>query len=68
VISSFLLVSLNIDAVLGEITLHQRRKRLDEMTKGKDLGDAYNATLSRVKSHPRSKSMLGMEALMWVSH
>jgi len=50
VISSFLLVSLNIDAVLGEITLHQRRERLDEMTKGKDLGGAYKATLSRVKS------------------
>jgi len=47
-ISSFLLVSLNIDAILSELTLHQRRKKLDEMTKGEGLGDAYAATLSRV--------------------
>jgi len=43
-------------------------KKLDEMTKGKGLGDPYMATLSRVKSQPRSRSKLGMEALMWVSH
>ena len=67
-ISSFLLVSLNIDAILGEITLHQRRKKLDEMTKGEGLGDAYAATLSRVRAQQRSKSKLGMEVLMWVSH
>jgi len=48
VMSSFLLVSLNIDAVLSELTLHQRRKKLDEMTKGDGLGGAYAATLSRV--------------------
>ena len=38
------------------------------MTKGEGLGDAYMATLSRVKSQQRSRSKLGMEALMWVSH
>jgi len=48
-VSSFLLVSLNIDAILDEITLHQRRKKLDGMTKGEGLGDAYAATLSRIK-------------------
>ena len=68
VASSFLLVSLNIDAILGEITLHQRRKKLDEMTEGKGLGDAYAATLSRMKAQQRSRSKLGMEVLMWVSH
>jgi len=66
--SSFLLVSLNIDAILDEITLHQRKKKLDEMTKGEGLGDAYAATLSRMKAQPRSRSKLGMEVLMWVSH
>jgi len=66
--SSFLLVSLNIEAILGEITLHQRRKKLDEMTKGKGLGDAYAATLSRMKAQQRSRSKLGMEVLMWISH
>jgi len=68
VIPSFLLVSLNIDAILGEITLHQRRKKLDEMTKGESLGHAYAATLSRVKTQQKSRSKLGMEVLMWVSH
>ena len=66
--SSFLLVSLNIDAILAEITLHQRRKKLDEMTKGEGLGDAYAATLSRMKAQQSSRSKLGMEVLMWVSH
>ena len=67
-VSSFLLVSLNIDAILGEITLHRRRKKLDEMTKGRGLGDAYAASLSRMKVQQRSRSKLGMEVLMWVSH
>ena len=57
-----------MDAILGEITLTRRRKKLDEMTKGEGLGDAYTATLSRVKVQPGSKSKMGMEVLMWVSH
>ena len=67
-VSSFLLVALKIDAILSEITLYQRRKKLDEMAKGEGLGDAYAATLSRVKAQPRSRSKLGIEVLMWVSH
>jgi len=39
-----------------------------EMKKGKGLGDAYTATLTRIKSQNRGKSRLGMEALMWISH
>jgi len=66
--SSFLLVSLNVDAILSELTLHQRRKKLDEMTKGNGLGDAYAATLSRVQAQPRSRSKLGMQVLLWISH
>jgi len=68
VASSFLLVSRNIDAILGEVTLHRRRKKLDDMTKGNGLGDAYAATLSRMKAQQRSRYKLGMEVLMWVSH
>ena len=67
-VSSFLLVSLNMDAILGEITLYRRKKKLDEMTKGEGLGDAYAATLSRMKAQQGSRSKLGMEVLMWVSH
>ena len=67
-VTRFLLVSLNIDAILGEVTIYKRRKMLEEMTKGKGLGDAYTATLTRIKSQNESKSRLGMEALMWISH
>jgi len=67
-LSSFLLISLNIDAILGEVTLYRRRKKLDAMTKGEGLGAAYAATLSRVKAQSGSRSKLGMEVLMWVSH
>ena len=68
VVSSFLLVSLNMDAILGEITLTRRRKKPDEMTKGDGLGGAYTETLSRIQAQPRSGSKLGIEVLMWVSH
>jgi len=57
-----------MDAILGEITLHQRRRKLDEMTKGESLGDAYAATVSRIKALQGGRSKLGMEVLMWVSH
>ena len=65
-ISSFLFVSLNIDAILGGITLHQRRKRLDEVTNGEGLGNAYAVIISRILVQQRSGSKLGMEVLMWV--
>ena len=57
-----------MDAILGEMTLRRRRKKLDDMTKGEGLGDAYSVTLSRVKAQQGSRSKLGMEVLMWVSH
>ena len=67
-VARFLLVSLNIDAILEEVTIYNRREKLEEMTKGKGLGDAYTATLARIRSQNGSKSRLGMEALMWISH
>ena len=67
-VTRLLLVSLNIDAILEEVTIYKRRKRLEEMTKGQGLGDAYTATLTRIKSLNGSKSRLGMETLMWISH
>ena len=62
----FLLVSLNIDAILGEVTIRQRRKKLEDMTLGDGLNDAYTATLTRLKAQKGYKSVLGMEVLMWV--
>jgi len=64
----FLLVSLNIDAILGEVTISGRRRKLEEMAKGKHLRDAYAATIDRMKAQKEGRSALGMEALMWVSN
>ena len=64
----FLLVSLTIDAILGEVTISARREKLNEMTKGNHLGDAYATTLDRMKAQKGARSKLGMEALMWVSN
>jgi len=66
--SRFLLVSLNIDAVLEETTIHRRRQKLNAMTDGLGLGDAYGATLGRIKGQGGEKARLGMAALMWISH
>ena len=67
-ISRFLLVSLNIDAVLQETTIHRRRQKLSAIADGLGLGDAYSATLGRIKRQGGEKARLGMAALMWISH
>ena len=67
-LSRFLLVSLNIGAILGEMTIRQRRKKLQEITQGNGLGDAYTETLTRLKAQKGNKSVLGQQALMWVLH
>jgi len=64
----FLLISLNIDAILGEVTISARREKLKEMTKGNHLGDGYETTLARMGAQKGGGSRLGMEALMWVSN
>jgi len=63
-ISSFPLVSLSIGEILRETTIHCRRQRLNAMAKG----DAYSATIERIKAQGGVKAELGMAALMWVSH
>ena len=66
--SRFLLVSLNIKAILQETTLHRRREKLGVVTNGLSLGDAYGATIGRIKTQEGDRARLGMEALMWISH
>jgi len=63
----FLLVSLNIETVLGEITISQRRNKLEEMARGDGLSDAYTATITRLKAQKGNRRGLGLQALMWVS-
>jgi len=66
--SRFLLVSLNIKAILQETTLHRRREKLGTMTNGLGLGGAYDAAIGRIKAQEGDGARLGMEALMWISH
>jgi len=61
-------VSLHIEAILGELTIRHRRKKLEEMTEGNGLSDAYTATLTRLKAQKGNKSKLGLKILMWVLH
>ena len=64
----FLLVSLNIEAILQESTLYRRRERLKKITDGLGLGDAYGGTIGQIKAQGEDKSVLGMAALMWISY
>ena len=47
--SRFLLASLDMDAVLAEATIHQRRQAHRRVTKDLGLQDAYGATLDRIR-------------------
>ena len=67
-ISRFLLVSLNIDTILGEVTISDRRQKLNDMAKGNQLGDAYATTLTRMKAQKGSRSRLEMGALIWITN
>ena len=64
----FLLVSLGVEMILQESTIYRRREKLRQITSGLGLGDAYDATIERIKAQGGDKSKLGMAALMWISH
>ena len=66
--SRFLLVSLNIEAILRETTLYRRREKLDTVTNGLGLGGAYDETIGRIKAQEGDRARLGMAALIWISH
>ena len=64
----FLLVSLSIEAILGETTIHRRKEKLKQMSSGQGVGDVYAATLERIRAQNVGRARLGMEAIMWVAH
>jgi len=64
----FLLISLNIEAILQESTISRRRERLRETTDGLGLESVYGATIERIKAQGGDKSRLRMGALLWISH
>ena len=48
------------------MTIRQRRKKLEEMTRGNGLSDAYTASLTRLKAQKGNRPGLGLGVLMWV--
>ena len=64
----FLLVSLTIETILGETTIHRRKEKLKQMSSGQGVGDVYAATLERIRAQNKDRARLGMEAIMWVAH
>ena len=60
-ISSFLPVSLNTNAVARELALRQRRKELDRITEGEGPSDAYAVSLLPKKEQHRSISKPGIQ-------
>ena len=66
--SRFLLISLNIDAILQETTIRGRRQKLSAITDGLGLESAYGETLGRIKRQGGARARLGIAALMWISH
>jgi len=62
-------VALNIEAILDETTLANGKRVLRKVaTGGLDLDCVYAQTLQRIRDQMGSRSRLGMEVLMWVSH
>ena len=64
----FLLVSLQAETILRETTIHRRRNRLHAMGGGEGLGEAYGATLERIRAQEGEKAKLAMTTLMWICH
>ena len=50
------------------MTIGERRAKLEEMARGNGLGEAYTATLTRLKAQKGNRAALGLRALMWVSN
>ena len=66
--SRFLLASLHIEAILRETSIARRSKRLKAVEHGAGLGDAYGATLERIRAQGEEKTKLAMATLMWICH
>ena len=63
-----MLASLHIEAILRGTTVARRRKTLKSIKNGAGLGDAYSATLGRIKAQDEEKAKLAVAALTWICH
>ena len=66
--SRFLVASLHIEAILRGTTVARRKKALKSIKNGVGLGDAYGATLERIKGQGEEKVRLAMVALTWICY
>ena len=66
--SRFLLASLHIETILRETSIARRGKKLNLVKDGIGLGDAYAATLERIKAQGGEKAKLAMATLTWICH
>ena len=62
------MASLHIEAILRGTTVARRRKTLKSIKDGAGLGDAYGATLERIKAQDEERVKLAMVALTWICH
>ncbi|KAG0637216.1 hypothetical protein HOY80DRAFT_1138502 [Tuber brumale] len=61
----FLLFTLQVDSILGDVTIGGRRKKLHETTN--DLDNSYTAIIQRIRGQYSTPETLGISALMWIS-
>ena len=64
----FLLVSLNMGAILQGTTIGRRRRCLATISNGLGLEGAYSQTLSQIMGQGGEEARLGIVTLMWISH
>jgi len=55
-----------MDAILGESTIRQRKKKLRETALSNRPGDSYTKTLTRLKAQNGNRPGLGLKVLTWV--
>ena len=63
-----MLASLHIGAILRGTTAARRRKTLKSIKDGVGLGDAYGATLERIKAQDEERANLAVAALTWICY
>ena len=61
-------MALGIKAILEEMTLYLRREKLEAVTNGLGLQDAYDTTIERIRAQEGARARLGIATLMWISH
>lgn len=57
---------LQIRTILDKPTAGEMEEALDQMPR--DIGDAFEETLQRIKNQPDGQDTLGMNTLMWLAH